>query len=193
MNNREEKSIWEGLKSIWEGSKFPTIRNTNARTLAEHMEPVFPMQSRKIKKQYENHWGETVTEYGGSMFSVIRSTASHFMFGDRGHTFGVGLYIVNERGETIYEPSKEYDDLREKCSMYWEAIGILRSKYRLPEYSIERGRGDRLVVNDKIIKGILIHPGSFRAGLMIFLDCAFGLIDHDIESGRIKPGEFGRE
>lgn len=186
MNSQEEKSIWEGLK-------FPTIKNANARTLAEHIESVVPMQPRKIKKQYENHWGETVTEYEGSMFSVIKSTASHLMFGDRGHTFGVGLYIVNERGETIYGPSKEYNELHEKCSMYWEAIGILRSKYRLPGYSVERGRDDRLVVNDKIVEGIHIHPGSFGGGIDWFLFHAMELIDEEIKSGRVQPGEFGRK
>jgi hypothetical protein len=180
-------------RSIWEGLKFPKIKNINARTLADHIESVVPMQPSKIKKQYENHWGELVTQYEGSMFSIIKSTESHLTFGDRGHTFGVGFYVVNERGETIYQPSKEYDELHEKCSTYWEAIGILRSKYRLPEYSVERGRGDRLVVNDKIVGGIRIHPGSFGGGINWFLDHAVEFIDEEIKSGRIKPGEFGRE
>jgi hypothetical protein len=173
--------------------EFPIIRNTSGKTMADSLESIKPKSPGKIEKQYENHWGETVTKYEGGSFNHITSTKSHLMYGDRGHTFGVGLYIVNESGQTIYEPSEEYNRLQEKCSEYWEAMGILRRKYRLPEYSVERGRGDRLVLNDKIIKGILIHPGSFRGGLITFLDIAFELIDADITSGRIKPGEYGRE
>jgi hypothetical protein len=173
--------------------EFPIVRNVSGKTIADSLESVTPKAPGKIKKQYENHWGETVTQYEGSMFSTITSHESHYMFGDRGHTLGAGLYVVNENGQTIYEPSEEYNRLQEKCSEYWEAMGTLRRKYRFPEYSVERGRGDRLVVNDKIIKGILIHPGSFRGGLIASLNMAFELIDADIASGRIKPGEYGRE
>lgn len=187
MENEKDNGIFSGLFN------FPIIKNINARTIADSIESVKPMQPGKIKKQYENHWEETVTQYEGSMFSTITSHDSHLMFGDRGHAFGMGYYVVNERGQMVYSNSEEYSELVKKCSLYWEAMEILRRKYRLPEYSVERGRGDRLVVNDKIIKGILIHPGAFRAGLMIFLDCAFDLIDSDIASGRIKPGEYGRE
>lgn len=173
--------------------EFPIIRNLSSKTIADSLEPVTPKLPGKIEKQYENHWGETVTKYEGSFFNHISGTQKTLMHGDRGHTFGVGLYIVNENGQTIYEPSEEYNRLQEKCSEYWEAMGILRRKYRLPEYSVERGRGDRIVLNDKIIKGILIHPGSFRGGLIAFLNMAFELMDSDIASGRIKPGEYGRE
>jgi hypothetical protein len=173
--------------------EFPIIQNVNPKSLADSLESVKPKSPGKIEKQYENHWGETVTKYKGGFFNHITSTGSHPMFGDRGHTFGVGLYIVNERGQMVYSGGEEYNELVKKCSLYWEAMEILRRKYRLPEYSVERGRGDRLIVNDKIIKGILIHPGSFRGGILIFLDMAFQLIDTDISSGRIKPGEYGRE
>lgn len=173
--------------------EFPVVRNVSGKTIADSLESVTPKAPGKIKKQYENHWGETVTQYEGNIFSNITSTNSHHMFGDKGHSFGFGFYVVNERGEMVYSGSEEYNELVKKCSSYWEAMEILRRKYRLPEYSVERGRGDRLVVNDKIIKGILIHPGSFRGGILIFLDMAFELIDADIASGRIKPGEYGRE
>jgi hypothetical protein len=173
--------------------EFPIAKNINPRTIADSIESVTPMEPGKIKRQYENHWGELVTQYEESMFSNITSTESHLMYGDRGHTFGVGFYVINENCETVYQPSREYNELHEKCSMYWKAMGILRNKYRLPDYSVERGRGDRLIVNDKIIEGILIHPGSFRGGIITFLDMAFELIDADIASGRIKPGEYGRE
>ena len=173
--------------------EFPIVRNVSGKTIADSLESVTPTAPGKIKKQYENHWGETVTQHEGSMFSTITSYDSHHMFGDRGHAYGMGWYIVNETGQMVYSDNEEYNELVKKCSVYWEAMEILRRKYKLPEYSVERGRGDRLVVNDKIIKGILIHPGSFREGLMIFLDCAFDLIDADIASGRIKPGEYGRE
>jgi hypothetical protein len=173
--------------------EFPIVRNVNARTLVDSLESVTPKAPGKIKEQYENHWGETVTKYEGSIFNNITSTESHLMFGDRGHAFGFGYYVVNERGEVVYSSSEEYAQLVEKCSKYWEAMEILRRKYKLPDYSVERGRGNRLVVNDKIIYGILIHPGSFRGGLITFLDIAFELIDADITSGRIKPGEFGIE
>ncbi len=173
--------------------KFPVIQNISPKLLTDSLESVTPKSPGKIKKQYENHWGETVTQYEGSIFRNITSTESHLMFGDRGHTFGSGYYVVNERGEMVYSSSEEYARIVEKCSKYWEAMEILRRKYRLPDYSVERGRGDRLVVNDKIIKGILIHPGSFRGGLITFLDFAFDLIDADIATGRIKPGEYGIE
>jgi hypothetical protein len=173
--------------------EFPIARNVNARTIADSLESVTPKAPGKIKEQYENHWGETVTKYEGSMFSNITSNESHLMFGDRGHAFGFGYYVVNERGEMVYSSSEEYAELVEKCSKYWEAMEILRRKYKLPDYSVERGRGNRLVVNDKIIYGILIHPGSFGSGIITFLDTAFDLIDKEIESGRIKPGVYGRE
>ena len=173
--------------------EFPVVRNVSGKTIADSLESVTPKAPGKIKKQYENHWGETVTQYEGNIFSNITSTNSHHMFGDKGHSFGFGFYVVNERGEMVYSGNEEYNELVKKCSSYWEAMEILRRKYRLPEYSVERGRGDRLVINDKIIKDILIHPGSFRGGILIFLDMAFELIDADIASGRIKPGEYGRE
>ena len=172
--------------------KFPRIKNINARTLADNIESVIPMQPKKIEKQYENHWGETVTKYKGGFFNHITSTGSHPMFGDRGHTFGVGLYIVNEDGQEIYEPSKEYNELSKKCSEYWEAMGILRSKYRLPEYSVERGRGDRLVVNDKIIKGISFYPGMRMVGsIESEIESIANFIQSDIDKGRIIKGKYG--
>lgn len=173
--------------------EFPIIRNVSGKTIADSLESVTPREPGKIKKEYENHWGETVTQYEGSIFSNIKSNESHLIFGDRGHAYGYGYYVVNERGEMVYSSTEEYTQLVEKCSEYWETMEILRRKYRLPEYSVERGRGDRLFVNDKIIKGIIIHPGSFRGDIRAFLDFAFELIDAEIESGRIKPGEFGIE
>ena len=179
----------------WSEIKFPAIRNTNPRTIADSIEPVIPMEQPPIEKQYENHWGDTVTRYKDRLFGIITSTSSNAMYGDHGHAFGMGWYIVNENLEHIYSGCEEYDRLFKECLTYWQVIRGLQKRFKSPEYQVQRGRGDRLVVNDKIIKGPLIYPGSVRGTLTVEseINALSEFIQKDIDRGRIIAGEFGIE
>ena len=179
----------------WMAFEFPVIKNINSRTLSDSIEPVAPMEQPPIEKQYENHHGDIVTKYKGSMFAHISSTQSNHMYGDRGHAFGKGWYIVNEDLQFVYSGSEEYDELFKKCNDFWKVLSGLQKRFKGPDYYVERGRGDRIVVNDKIIKGPLIHPGMLRGRDNVdeIVDGISEFIQNDIDRGRIIAGEFGIE
>ncbi len=62
-------------------------------------------------------------------------------------------------------------------------ISTIKSYF--PRYDVKIGRGDRIMVDDKIIKGFLVHPGRRDYKLtVIHIDAIATAINEDIKRGR---------
>lgn len=113
------------------------------------------------------------------------------LFGDRGHAYMNGWFVVDKDKNQIYNGDPGYDELVEKCKSMWEVLDGLQKNF--PEYNVERGRGDRLFVNDKMIKGILIYPGMrmVQGSLEEEIKSISEFIQNDINNKRIIKGKYG--
>ena len=168
---------------------FPAPKNVSAKTIADELQPVTPrMEVPKIRETYKNHMGEDVTVYENGSRS-IHSYDSRHLYGDSGHSFGQGFYIVNESGQMVFAGSEEYDALAEKCRPFWKILKGLQEKFK--GYSVETSRGNRIAVNDKIIKGILLYPGMRITTIEETIESIAEFIQKDIDRGRIIKGQYG--
>lgn len=181
--------------------QFPIIKNISATTIADQIKSVEPLtECPPIKRQYTNHMGDSVIEYESGMNSVT-SYKSENLYGSYGHSFGMGYFIVNEHGETVFgsKDPEQYNSLREKCQPFWKILKGLQEKF--PGYRVEMSRGERLAVNDKIMKGFLFYPGMIRiqegidieAEIQKAIEFIANEIQLDIDKGRIIKGEYGAE
>jgi hypothetical protein len=177
-------------KINFEGITFPIVKNVYAKTIGSLIKPVKPAKEGKIKERYTNHWGEVVTIYetGGR---ITHSTTDNKMYGDYGHAYGFGWYIINEKLDAVYTSDPEYDELFKKCLPVWTIMNKLREIYKSPDYSVERGRGDRIFVNDKMIKGIALSIGGRSAGIEAEVEGISEMINLAIKHKDIIPGKFG--
>ena len=185
---------------IW-NMQFPIVKKTSVTTMAEQINSVQPStECPPIKRQYTNHMGDSVVEYERGMNSVI-SYHSDQLYGSYGHSFGMGNFIVNEHGEMVFDSqdSEQYNSLIKKCQPFWKILKGLQEKFS--EYRVEMSRGERLAVNDKIMKGFLFYPGMVRVreGMDIEVEIQKEIeyianeIQLDIDKGRIIKGEYGAE
>jgi hypothetical protein len=181
--------------------QFPIVKNMPVGTIADQIVGVQPsMESPPIKRQYRDHMGSHVTEYESGS-KTIHSYESFHLYGDYGHAFGMGYFIVNESGEMVFvsRDPEQYNALAEKCRPFWKLLKGL--KERFPGYQVEMSRGERLAVNDKIMKGFLFHPGMLRlregmdveAEIQKEIEFITNEIQLDIDRGRIVKGEYGAE
>jgi hypothetical protein len=78
-------------------------------------------------------------------------------------------------------------NMEDKLGKYIEdhILSRLRNNYR-NRYEIERGRGDRIMVDGKVIKGILFDPTRQKTyqGVEAHIEFIISLIDEDIKKGR---------
>jgi hypothetical protein len=185
----------------FENMQFPKVKNIQATTIAGQIQGFQPsMESPPIKRQYRDHMGSHVTEYESGSKS-IHSYESFHLYGDYGHAFGMGYFIVNESGEMVFDSRdpEQYNALADKCRPFWKLLKGL--KERFPGYQVEMSRGERLAVNDKIMKGFLFHPGMLRlregmdveAEIQKEIEFITNEIQLDIDRGRIVKGEYGAE
>jgi hypothetical protein len=171
--------------------QFPIVKNMPVGTIADQIVGVQPsMESPPIKRQYRNHMGDHVTEYeSGSR--TVHSYESVHLYGSYGHSFGQGYFIVNESGEMVFasQDPEQYNALAEKCQPFWKILKGLQERF--PDYRVETSRGERLAVNDKIIKGILVYPGMRMKSVEETIEGISEFIQKDIDRGRIIKGEYG--
>ncbi len=175
---------------------LPSITGHVATTISEQLISVLPEAGPQPLRTYEDHMGNTVTEYvsGGR---TTHSYSSTHLYGEYGHSFLKGFYVVDENGEMVFAGEERYDELVEKCRPFWKLHSAIKEKF--PDYQVEMSRGDRLSVNDKIIKGVTFYPGMFRLRenseiehiIQEHLDFITNEIQIDINKGRIKKGEYG--
>jgi hypothetical protein len=181
--------------------EFPVIKNVQAATIADSIKGVQPsLESPPIKRKYQDHMGNQVTEFesGGTTTHCYSST---HLYGDYGHAFGMGYFIVNESGEMIFasRDPEQYNTLSEKCRPFWKILKGLQERF--PGYRVGMSRGERLAVNDKIMKGFLFYPGMLRlregmdveAEIQKEIEFVANEIQLDIDRGRIVKGEYGAE
>ena len=179
--------------------QFPVVKNVHATTIADQIQGFQPStESPSIKRKYQDHMGNQVTEFesGGTTTHCYSST---HLYGDYGHAFGMGYYIVNESGEMVFSSRdpEQYNALAEKCRPFWKVLKGLQERF--PGYRVEMSRGERLAVNDKIIKGFLFYPGMLRlregmdieAEIQKQIEFIANEIQLDIDRGRIVKGEYG--
>ena len=180
--------------------QFPQIKRVYAKTIATELVSVQPLSapsgildgitnwSNPIAS-YKNYWGETVHVYGNGSKSIQNDKKKPiYRYGDVGHSFIHGFYIIDENGEPVYAGDPRYDEIR-KNSSYWKVLQELKVHYSEPDFSIEKGRGEKLVINDKAIKGIRIYHGMELDKNTI--DSFIKIIDEEIRKGRIRAGVFG--
>lgn len=181
--------------------KFQIIKNIQATTIADQIKPLQPLvEYRPIKRQYKDHMGCDVIEYESGDVSIYSYNDIH-LYGSYGHSFGMGYFIVNESGEMVFasQDPEQYNSLAEKCRPFWKILNGLQEKF--PGYRVEMSRGERLAVNDKIIKGFLFYPGMIRirkgmdveAELQKEIEFIANQIQINIDRGRIVKGEYGVE
>ena len=169
--------------------KFPIAKQIASKTIADEIIPVTPtLEGPPIKETYTDHMGNTVRvfENGGKSIS---SYASTHLFGDYGHSFGRGFFVVDENGEMLFRGDERYMEVVEKCRPYWRILKGLQEKFK--EYRVEPSRGDRLAVNDKIIKGISFYPGMRMESVEKEIELISQFIQEDINKGRIVKGKYG--
>jgi hypothetical protein len=187
--------------TVFDSLSFPVPKNVAATTIADRIIGVQPiMESPVIKRQYQDHMGDTVIEYEGGGISRYSYSSTH-LYGDYGHSFGFGYFIVNETGEMVFasQDPEQYNALSEKCQPFWKVLKGLQERF--PDYRVEMSRGERLAVNDKIIKGFLFYPGMLHLpkgmdveiGIQKEMDFIANEIQLDIDRGRIVKGEYGRD
>jgi hypothetical protein len=169
--------------------KFPKVKNTTARSISDDIQGIQPSEGPSILKTYKDHMGNHVTVFENGR-TMTHSYSSTQLYGGYGHSFGQGYFIVDENGEMVFAGDERYDELMEKCRDYWKVMRGL--KERFPEYQVEASRGERLSVNDKIIKGILVYPGMrMAASVEAVINSIAEFIQNDIDNGRIVKGEYG--
>lgn len=173
--------------------QFPVVKNVHATTIADQIQGFQPsMESPPIKRKYRDHMGNQVTEFESGSTTTHCYSSTH-LYGDYGHAFGMGYYIVNESGEMIFSSRdpEQYNALAEKCRPFWKVLEGL--KKRFPGYRVEMSRGERLAVNDKIIKGVSFYPGMRMKSVEDEIWGISEFIQLDIDQGRIVKGEYGAE
>jgi hypothetical protein len=89
----------------------------------------------------------------------------------------------------LFHGDERYNEVAKKCRPYWQVLKGLKESFK--EYQVEPSRGDRLAVNDKIIKGILIHPGMRMVSVESEIESISNFIQEDINKGRIVKGKYG--
>lgn len=187
-NSNQEKSI-----------QFPIVKNISATTVADQIQGIQPsMDSPPIKRKYQDHMGNQVTEFESGGRSIHSYSSTH-LYGDYGHAFVMGDFIVNESREIVFasQDPEQYNALSEKCRPFWKVLKGLRERF--PGYRVEMSRGERLSVNDKIIKGFLFYPKMIRlregmdveAEIQKHIEFIANEIQIDIDRGRIVKGEYG--
>jgi hypothetical protein len=191
--------ISKPISMSFENLKFPVVKQVAAATIADQIQGFQPsMESPPIKRQYRDHMGNHVTEHeSGSR--TVHSYESVRLYGSYGHSFGQGYFIVNESGEMVFasQDPEQYDALAEKCRPFWRILKGLQERF--PGYRVEMSRGERLAVNDKIMKGFLFFPEMLRlregmdveAEIQKEIDFITNEIQLDINRGRIVKGEYG--
>ena len=185
----------------FENLKFPIVKQVAATTIADQIRGFQPsMEPQPIKRKYRNHMGDHVTEYESGRISVHSYESVH-LYGSYGHSFGQGYFIVDESGGMVFasQDPEQYNSLGEKCRPFWRILKGLQERF--PGYRVEMSRGERLAVNDKIMKGFLFYPGMLRlregmdveAEIQKEIDFITNEIQLDIDRGRIVKGEYGTE
>ena len=174
---------------------FPIVKNISPKTIGLELPSVQPAAEPPVKERYTDIHGNTVTVYMSGFKSSIGS--GKILYGDYGHMMLKGMYIVNENLEYVFrgESPEEYNRILSECNNYHLILKGLQEKFKQPNFLVQPCQGDRLAVNDKIIKALLFYPkmrmieNSIEAEIkMISRE-----IEIDIESGRIVAGKFGIE
>lgn len=172
--------------------KFPIVRNSNARTIADDIQSVVPeTKGPKIVKTYRDYWGDliSVTESGVRYIQSI--SGHHDMYGDMGHEFLNGWYVVNESGERVFD-GEDYVRIRGEFAHLWAIFGELRKRWSYPEFELMRGREGTLVVNDREVTGVEFTPKSLEGKKVPeAVEEISKAIEFDIASNKITPGVFG--
>ena len=168
--------------------KFPVVKNVNARTIADEIVSIQPSIGPPIKETYKDHMGNDVTVYENGSRSV-HSYSSTQLFGDYGHAFLHGFFIVNREGQMVFSGDEEYEKLTELCRPYWQVLKGLQEKFK--DYRVEPSRGERLSVNDKIVKGVSFYPGMRMKSVEDEIWAISEFIQVDIDRGRIVKGKYG--
>jgi hypothetical protein len=178
---------------------LPKVKKIEAGSLASQLQSVQPiMEGPPIKRKYKDHMGNDVIEYESGGRRMYSYSPTH-LYGDYGHSFHKGFFIVDETGNMVFAGEARYNELIEKCQSYWRILKALQEKFH--GYRIEPSRGERLAVNDKIIKGFLFYPGMLRIRensdvekmIQETVDFISSEIQLDIDRGRIVKGEYGAE
>ena len=193
---REEKyqrmlKEWEE-RTLFKSVSFPTIRNFTPTTISGEIKSAKPRPESKIKEQYTNHWGDDVRVYENGTAMGI-SHGSHSQFGDYGHDFLNGWFVIDEIGNPVYFENERYTEITHKSLNFWEVINRLQQIFPSPNYRVERGRERKLFVNDKEIKGVEVYPGKEILSIKDEVQAISELIQKDIVSRRIQPKKFGIE
>jgi hypothetical protein len=148
------------------------------------------MDSPKIKESYKDHMGNDVTVYENGSRTAHSYSSTH-LYGDYGHAFLHGFFVVDENGEMVFFGDKRYDELVEFCRPYWQVLKGLQERFR--GYSVEPSRNNRIAVNDKIIKDIEFFPGMNIILVENTIDEIGEAIQRDIDRGRISKDQYGIE
>ena len=173
--------------------QFPIVKNMPVGSIADQIVGVQPKIGPPPIRTYKDHMGNDVSEWENGSRSIHSYSSTH-LYGDYGHAFGMGYFIVNEAGEMVFvsRDPEQYNTLAEKCRPFWQVLKGLQERF--PGYRVEKSRGERLAVNDKIIKGILLYPGMRMVGsIESEIESIANFIQSDIDKGRIKKGEYGTE
>ena len=178
-------------KNMFNQTLLPQIKNVQPKLIGDEIQSVTPKNSSIIEKEYKNHWGDTVIKYEDSMFAIVYSSEPHYLYGDWGHDFLYGFYVIDENEKHIYADQPGYKEIMNKSKDMWDVLDGLIKNFPSPDFQVERGRGDRIVVNDKIIKGILLHPGMKIKSVDDTIEAITEFINLDIKNNRIIPGKFG--
>ena len=169
--------------------KFPISKQIGTKTIADELISVTPsLDGPPIKETYKDHMGNDVTVYENGGITT-HSYASTHLYGDYGHSFLKGFFVVDENGQMLFHGDERYNEVAKKCRPYWQVLKGLKESFK--EYQVEPSRGDRLAVNDKIIKGILIHPGMRMISVESEIESISNFIQEDINKGRIVKGKYG--
>jgi hypothetical protein len=170
---------------------FPIIKNVSAKSIASEIIPISPrMEGPKIRESYKDHMGNNVTVYENGSRTIHSYNPTH-LYGDYGHAFGQGFFIIDESGKMVFAGDEEYNDLANKCRSYWQLLKGLQEKFN--EYKVQASRGNRIAVNDKIIKDLKVYPGMEMSSVEFWIDAISFYIQADIDKGRIVKGQYGIE
>lgn len=168
---------------------FPIIKNVHAKSIASEIQSVSPrMDGPAIKETYTDHMGDVVTVYENGGRTTHSYNQTH-LFGEYGHSFGQGYFIVNKDGKMVFVGDEEYNDLANLCRPYWQLIKGLQEAFK--GYRVEPSSGSRIAVNDKIIKDLKVYPGMEMSSVEFWIDAISFYIQADIDKGRIVKGKYG--